>query len=150
MRIKQDEYTFTTGEVDEAISIMREAARWLINIGKPMWMIEDICREKIKNPPEEFIVLKVKGIGVAAMTLSFYDPFFWPNINKGDSGFIHKLSIRRAFAGKGYAQKLIDKAKKLCQEKGVSFLRLDCDFHREALCRFYERAGFKLVKQDIM
>src|SRR5690554_6358512 len=103
---------------------MREAARWLIDIDKPLWKIEDICREKIKNPPEEFIVLKIKGVSAAAMTLSFYDPFFWPNINKGNSGFIHKLSIKRAYAGKGYAQKLIDQAKIICIEKGVRFLRL--------------------------
>lgn len=49
---------------------MREAARWLIDMVKPMWKIEDICRKKIKNPSEEFIVLKVKRISITAVTLS--------------------------------------------------------------------------------
>lgn len=137
---------FTTGDVDEAISIMQEAAKWLIDTGKPMWRLEDICRGRINNPAEEFIVLWGNGIGVAAMMLSFFDPFFWPNVEKSSSGFIHKLSIRREFAGKGYAEKLIEYAKVVCRDKGIKALRLDCDSHRDGLCKFYEKAGFKLVE----
>lgn len=134
--------TFTIGEIEEAISIISEAAKWLIDTGKPMWKLEDIKAEKLGNAPEEFLILKVNGIGVAAMTLSFYDPFFWPNIEKGKSGFIHKLSIRRDFAGKGYAEKLIEYAGKLCLKKGVHYLRLDCDPNRHGLCNFYQKVGF--------
>lgn len=63
---------------------MRETANWLIDTGKPMWSIDDINAVKMNNRPEEYIVLKVNGIGVAVMTLNFYDPFFWPDIENGN------------------------------------------------------------------
>jgi ribosomal protein S18 acetylase RimI-like enzyme len=141
-----NDITFTTGEVDEALSIMREAAQWLIDSGKPLWRIEDLRREQIKNPAEEFVVLRQDGKAIAAMILNFYDPFVWPDIEKGSSGFIHKLAVRREFAGKGCAEKLIEYAKKVCLEKGIAYLRLDSDPSREGLRRLYEKTGFKLVE----
>lgn len=67
---------FTHGDVDEAFSVMQEAAQWLIDKGEPMWAPSTITREKIKNPPEEFIVGYADGKSAVAMTLSFFDPFF--------------------------------------------------------------------------
>ena len=87
---------------------MKEASKWLIDAGKPMWRIEDINAENISSKPEEFIVIKLNGTGVAAMTLSFNDQFFWPDNAEGESGFIHKLSVRRDFPGKGYSEKIIE------------------------------------------
>lgn len=139
-----DIITYEIRNTDLAISIMKEAAKWLVDIGKPLWRIEDISAEKISNKPEEYIVMKVNGVGAAAMILSFQDAFFWPDIAKGESGFIHKLSIRRDFAGKGYSEKIIEYAKQLCMEKGIHCLRLDCDPNRQRLCDFYEKVGFVL------
>lgn len=141
-----DEYRFTTGDSEEAISIMKEATQWLIDEGKLMWRIEELNRECLKNPAEEYIVMYNKeGVGVAAMLLSFHDPFFWPDIQAGVSGFIHKLAIRRNYAGKGLANKLIEHAVSICIKRGVDAIRLDCDPHRTGLCRFYEEAGFSLI-----
>ena len=67
-------------------------------------------------------------------------------MEKGSSGFIHKLSVRNEFAGKGYAEKLIERAKEICAGKGIHCLRLDCDPRRQGLCRLYEKAGFKLLE----
>ena len=125
---------------------MREAAQWLVDIGKPMWNLEDLSPVKINNPSDEFIVMWIDEESVAAMTLSFEDRFFWPHVALNTSGFIHKLSIRRKFAGKGYAEMLIGHAKKLCLAKSIYYLRLDCDPHRKGLTNFYENCGFSLVE----
>ena len=137
---------FTCGDKEEAINIMREAAQWLIDIGKPMWNLDDLSPDKIDNPPDEFIVMWVDGESVATMTLSFEDKFFWPNIALNTSGFIHKLSVRREYAGKGYAKILVEHAKKLCLIKKINCLRLDCDPHRKGLNEFYINCGFSLVE----
>ena len=140
------DYRLTLGDVEEALSIIREAAQWLIDTGKPMWMLDEITRESIQNPADEFIVLWDGTESVAAMTLSFEDRFFWPDVQEGSSGFIHKLSVRRKFAGIGAPRMLIDFAMRLCRDKGIFELRLDCDPHRKGLCDFYEGCGFKLLE----
>ena len=138
---------FSRGKALESLSIMREAAQWLIDIGQPMWSLDELTTDVIKNPPEEFIVLhESNGEGVATCLLSFADSFFWPNIPENTSGFIHKLAVKRKYAGRGYAALLVKHAAQLCREKGIHEIRLDCDPHRKGLCEFYEGIGFGLVE----
>lgn len=138
---------YTAGDVDESLSIMQEAAQWLIDTGRPMWHLKDLTREAIANPAEDFIVLWDGEQGVSTLTLSFADPYFWPDIPSGTSGFIHKLSVRRAYAGSGVAESIVKIAAEICKSKGIYELRLDCDPHRSGLCAFYEHIGFNRVQE---
>jgi len=133
---------FTTGDIEEALLIMREAAQWLIDIGKPMWDIEEFTRDHYTNPVDEFIVLYSNNESIATGILSFEDKFFWPNIPANTSGFIHKLAVKRRYAGQDMIAKLINHAVEKCKTRGVSALRLDCDAERSGLCALYERYGF--------
>jgi GNAT superfamily N-acetyltransferase len=141
---------FTSGNKSEAIDIIREAARWLIDTGKPMWGEDELTDEHFSNPPEEFIVMWDGNQSVAAMTLSFtkniIDKHCWPEIPPDESGFLHKLSVRRKYAGKGLAARLAEHAKQLCAAKGIRYLRLDCDANREGLMALYKSCDFSLVE----
>jgi len=136
----------TTGEKLEAINIMCEAAQWLIDIDKPMWDIDDLSVDKITDPSEQFYVMWDGNESIATMILSFEDKFFWPHIPVNTSGFIHKLSVKRKNAGKGYAKMMVEHAKKVCLAKSIKYLRLDCDPHREGLLKLYNSCGFTLVE----
>lgn len=144
--------SISTGNVDEAIGIMREAAKWLIDIGKPMWKLDEITKVKLlaDTKADEFFVLKVDNDSAGAMILKWYDPFFWPDIKPGESGFIHKLSIRRKYSGIGISKKMIEYAASECRKRNVSFLRLDCAGDRKELCNFYEKVGFKQIGRKTM
>ena len=135
-----------SGEKQEAINIMREAAQWLIGIGKPLWEINDLNVDSFSNPPDEFYVMWNENESVASMILSFEDKFIWPNIAPNTSGFIHKLSVKRKYAGKGYSKTMVEHAKMICINKGINYLRLDCDPHREGLLKLYNTCGFSLVE----
>jgi len=137
--------TFTAGDVDAALSIMREAALWQLAQGTPLWQLENLTREKITNPAEEFVVAWADGESAACCLLSFEDKLFWPEVPAGTSGFVHKLAVRRAFAGTGVTTQLMAHAEELCRARGVSVLRLDTDLSRPKLCALYERAGFRRV-----
>ncbi|AKL98560.1 GNAT family N-acetyltransferase [Endomicrobium proavitum] len=137
------DYKFTTGNVQEALSIIREAAEWMKNTGKPMWLTEDLTFEKIAKPQDDYIVMWDGGESVAAVILSFEDRDFWLDIAVNFSGFIHKLSVRRKYAGTGAAKKIIEHAKQICKSKNINALRLDTDPHRTSLIKFYENLGFK-------
>ena len=137
--------TFTTGDAETAIDIMREAAQWQIDRGSPLWSIETLSRARLSNPAEEFLVALVDGESVACCLLSFEDKLFWPDVPAGSSGFLHKLAVRRKFAGMGISTRLMEHAQELCREKGIPALRLDTDLHRPKLCAIYESLGFRRV-----
>jgi len=148
--MNRENIRFTQGDRDEAVDIIREAARWLSDTGKPMWTEHELTIEHFPNPPDEFIVMWDGDQSIAAMTLGFEDRFFWPDVPPNTSGFIHKLSIRRKYAGKGLAALMVEYAKQVCEAKGIRYLRLDCDPHREGLMSFYKACGFSLVEIKVI
>ena len=101
--------SISVGAVDDAIKVIREAAKWLIDTEKPLWKLEELTKEKLlkDNKEEEFYVLRVDNELAGAMILKWNDPFFWPNIKEGQSGFVHKLSVRRKYSGTGVSEKMI-------------------------------------------
>jgi ribosomal protein S18 acetylase RimI-like enzyme len=139
-----NDFKFAVGNIDEAVSIMRQAAEWLIDSGKKMWDLQDLTFEKIGRPKDEYIVMYNSFESVACAILSFEDKDFWLEIPVNMSGFIHKLCVRRKYAKSGAAQKLIEYIEQICKNKGISVLRLDCDPHRKSLVKVYENIGFKL------
>ena len=137
--------TFTAGDVETALDIMREAAQWQIDRGTPLWGLETLTRARLNNPAGEFLTAWVDGESAACGLLSFEDRLFWPDVPAGGSGFLHKLAVRRRFAGTGVASQLVAYAEELCRGRGVYMLRLDTDLHRPKLCAVYEGLGFRRV-----
>jgi ribosomal protein S18 acetylase RimI-like enzyme len=139
-----NKYEVLTGEVDNAIFIMREVAKWCIELDLNMWKLEELTREKlIKGIKEEnFCVSRINDEAAASMILQWYDPYFWPHLKENESGFVHKLCVRRKFAGMNLSKKMIDYAMNECRKKGISYLRLDTDAENPKLCGIYEGLGF--------
>lgn len=148
----KNQLSINNGTVDEAIEVMKEAAKWLIDMEKSMWKLEDMTKEKLlkDGKEDEFYVLKVDDEVAGAMILKWNDPFFWPDIKQGQSGFIHKLSVRRKYSGTGISEKMIEHAAEECRKRNIDFLRLDCAGDRKELCSFYEKIGFKQVRRKMM
>jgi hypothetical protein len=94
-----EKISFEKGQIDDAISIMREAAQWLIDKGEPLWNIDELTADKLQKTEDEreFIVCYVDREKASSMILQWHDPYFWPNVKKDESGFIHKLSIARKY-----------------------------------------------------
>lgn len=135
---------YTTGDVETAISIMKEAAEWLIATGRKLWSHEKLTREKLmyNRQQDDFYVAYVDGEPAGAMILDWKDPEIWGDDSGTESGYIHKLSVRRTFAGKGLPSRLIGHATAVCLSKEISLLRLDCDATRPFLLELYPKLGF--------
>ncbi len=137
--------TFTSKNKAEALSVMRESAQWLINSGKPLWRLEDLSEHNLQYETCEFYVVWLGNESVGAFILDFDGGFIW-QYSPESAGYIHKLSVRRKFAGKGYSKILIEYAADICRKRcNIKYLRLDCDLHRKKLCRLYESCGFELA-----
>jgi GNAT superfamily N-acetyltransferase len=140
-------FAVVQGDIDNAIDIMKEVARWCEDTGKNMWHPYELSRERLLRgiTAENFCVGKVGNDNAAAMILQWHDPLFWPQVAKDQSGFIHKLCVRRSYGGQGLSQKMVAYAIKECQNKGVRSLRLDTGRDRYPLHTLYESFGFVQV-----
>jgi ribosomal protein S18 acetylase RimI-like enzyme len=138
-----------TGEVDNAILIMREVAEWCIESELKMWKLEELTREKLMENiiDENFCVGRINEEAAVSMILQWYDPYFWPHLNENESGFVHKLCVRRKFARMNLSQKMIEYAINECRKRGISYIRLDTDGDNAKLCEIYEKLGFVQVNK---
>ncbi len=139
-------FTFARGGAQAAVAVMLEAAQWLESRGMPLWTREEIERLPSLYPADAFLVLyDEEGQPAAAALLTDADPLFWPHVPPHTTSVLHKLYVRRAYAGKGLALRLLDCAAELCKQEGLRWLRLDCDASREKLRALYLSAGFSFA-----
>ncbi len=130
------------GDVDVIIMILEEAAQLAASKGMPMWPLE-FQAEPIAGGIErgEIYLALVGEQAAGTLTLQWSDPVVWGTM-AADTGYVHKLAIRRAFAGRQLGLRLLAWAEEAVAAAGRSFLRLDCVATNPVLRDYYERAGF--------
>jgi GNAT superfamily N-acetyltransferase len=80
---------------------------------------------------------------VGVMKLEMEDITFWPDVPSGDSLFVHRLAVRRAFSGGPISTALLDFARSEAIRRERRYLRLDCAADRPKLRNVYESFGFR-------
>ena len=129
-------------DVDVAVSILSEAARWLLERGIRQWP-DPFPRDRIVALQErgELYVARLDGQTVATFAFLWSDPAFWGE-RPPDAGYVHALAVRRAYAGRGLGERLLDWADGQAGAAGREYLRLDCMSDNAILRTYYERFGF--------
>ena len=127
------------------VALLSEAEAWLRDQGSPMWRDNELILDRVSADIGAGLVFVADCDGTVAATMRFQleDPEFWPDLAQGDSAFVHRLAVRRAFAGRGLSTALLAWAVKRARELGKSYLRLDCEASRPKLRAVYERFGFQ-------
>lgn len=131
-------------DVETVSAILQESANWLIEKGEKLWQLDELAADKIKEQVESgmFWLAKVEGEAAGCVRFQLEDKEYWGDVPHEDSAFIHRLAVRRKFAGQGISRALVDWAKTKAKAEGKEFLRLDC-INRENLRQVYENYGFK-------
>lgn len=126
-------------------SILREAANWLVRRGTPLWKADELTPDKINAEISAglFWLAEVDGTSAGCVRFQTEDRLFWPDVSPEESAFIHRLAVRRQFAGGAVSGALIEWAKARAVGLGKRYLRLDCEAKSKSLCGVYERAGFR-------
>ncbi len=134
----------SAADVADILSIMREGAAWMVAKGCPAWEVSNLTPQMAAPFIErsEFVVARARGEVVGCCTLTRTDPDFWPDDPPGFAAYIHKLAVRRSFAGGWVTQRLVDHGLDLARAWGCQALRLDC---HPILHAVYERLGFTYV-----
>jgi GNAT superfamily N-acetyltransferase len=135
----------TPADTDEIAAILQEAEDWLRSRGVSMWLPAELRLDRLREDVAAGMHFLAEVDGEVAGTLRFQleDEEFWPDEPHGESAFVHRLAVRRRFAGAGVGDALLGWAADRARALGRSYLRLDCDRHRPRLRAFYERNGFR-------
>ncbi len=133
-------------EAATVAGVLNEAAQWIAAEGRPLWTATDIAPERIRRDTEagSYFIARKNGEVAGVVRLDLEDPHFWPEIESGSSVFVHKLAVRRAWAGQGVPIALLGFARERARGLGRPWLRLDCVADRAPLRRLYEGFGFSL------
>jgi GNAT superfamily N-acetyltransferase len=125
-------------------TILKEAANWLRTTGRTMWRDDELDPDRIYNDVEAGLFYLAHYEGEPAGTIKFQleDPRFWPDLADNDAAYVHRIAVKREFAGKGISSKMLEWAVNHAASLGRSYLRLDCEADRQALRAIYERFGF--------
>jgi GNAT superfamily N-acetyltransferase len=62
------------------------------------------------------------------------------------AGYIHKLAVGPAYTGRGVGLQLLLWAEKQALAAGKRYFRLNCLASDRGLCDYYEKAGFKHIR----
>jgi len=127
-------------------AILTGAAEWVEQLdGTTMWVEDELADDRIAAEVDAglFYVAECDGDMVGALKFQLDDQLFWPDLATDDSAFIHRLAVRRTYAGQGVSAALLRWAVDHARSLGRQYLRLDCDAERARLRDLYERFGFR-------
>ncbi len=138
-------------DIDTVLGILDEAAAWIIEQKIPsVWKPGDFSRqtflEQISRGEVHIGLVDEKPAGT--ITLQWADVAFWGE-QQPDSGYVHKLAVRPAYAGQKIGLEMLKWAEAEARKAGKRFLRLNCLAADRKIRDYYERAGF-LYKGDIV
>lgn len=142
----------TKTDLETASSILTEAANWRIERGIPVWKPEHFTLDKIKPVIErsELYLAQYAGEPLGVLYFQWEDALCWQNVPAGESAFLHRIAVRRRFAGQGVVKEMIRWAGEKAKSAGRQYLRLDCDGNTPRLCTHYESLGFKYHSHEPM
>jgi GNAT superfamily N-acetyltransferase len=134
----------TLDDAPTVASILSEAARWLEQSGKVMWRDGELTAETVAIDVGAGLFQLAEADHEAAGTIKFQleDKLFWPDIRQEESAFVHRLAVRRKFAGGVISVAMLQWAVERARGLQRRYLRLDCEASRLRLRAFYEGFGF--------
>jgi len=132
-------------DAENVIGVLQEAAQWLEQSGLAMWRDDELLPARITADVAAGLFFLAESEGVVAGVVKFQleDSLFWPDVRRGQSAFVHRLAVRRRFAGGGISSALLGWAVERARTLGREYLRLDCEASRVRLRAVYEKFGFR-------
>jgi ribosomal protein S18 acetylase RimI-like enzyme len=125
-------------------NILLEAAAWLEERAMPMWRDDELSAERIATEIADglYFVAEIENEVAGTVRYQLSDSIFWPDTPGDDAAYVHRLAVRRRYAGGEISTALLRWAVERTASLGRRFVRLDCEAERAPLRDFYERFGF--------
>jgi GNAT superfamily N-acetyltransferase len=110
-----------------------------------MWRDDELLPSRIAADVETglFHVAECAEEVAGVVKFQLEDALFWPDVPPAESAFVHRLAVRRRFAGGDISTALLKWAVEEAGAHQRRYLRLDCEASRSKLRAVYERFGFR-------
>jgi ribosomal protein S18 acetylase RimI-like enzyme len=133
-------------DLDAAVQVITEVSTWLA--GKDIsWLIDFPGPFKKRIAQGEVYLAYLDDWKTLTGTVSLSrepDPELWSSY-PGQARYVHRLAVRRKFAGRCIGTALVDLAGHMAAMEGVPWLRLDCSKDNKALQSYYLNQGFQYL-----
>jgi GNAT superfamily N-acetyltransferase len=133
-------------DVREALAIIREAATWAAAKGVPVWEQHELRPDAYEAAARrsELVIGYADATPAATMLLQAEDALYWPDEPPASALYLHKVAVRRTYAGQGWLPRLIQFAVAEAARQGIPRLRLDT-IERPTPRSLYEAHGFRAL-----
>ncbi|GAB3268480.1 hypothetical protein GCM10027347_37960 [Larkinella harenae] len=137
-------FTFRNDRPDDFLAIVREVGQWLTDSQQELWQPDTLVAENLFDDYTRgnCYVMYADDEPAATFILQWKDPLYFGDVPDNTAGFIHKLAIRRSFAGQNFFAPILAFCRQACLQRGLREIQLETDATRPSLMRFYERNGF--------
>jgi hypothetical protein len=123
-------------------SIMVEAADWQKRNGHPAWHFDSISMEAVVREINLFFLAEIDAEASGSFKFQTEDKLFWPDHPGDEAAYLHKIAVRRKFAGGKISHSILVRAAEHARTLRKIYLRLDCDAASPSLRGVYENFGF--------
>ena len=96
-----DKVEIIFNQIEEAISVMREVAKWGREKGLRIWPEDWLTPEELiteEAQTENFCIGKVDGVTACSFILQWSDSAYWKDAPKYDAAYLHKFCNGRSLA----------------------------------------------------
>ena len=143
----------TPDDLDTVLAIVRGAAEWLVEKGRPDWRsyltpagfrrIQD--RVNGAEGVEVYLASQDQSDAAAGVfSVEWSDRLHWDAVGEdGLAGYIHMLAVDRAARGAGVGKRMVQAAETVIERHGRQFARLDCGAYNAFLCGYYRSLGYR-------
>src|SRR5205809_685602 len=86
----------------ETVSVnLREVADWLDSRGMGLWRLDELMPTTILQDVSDglFFLAEHPAQPVGTLKFQLSDELFWPDVSQDDAAYIHRVAVRRKFAG---------------------------------------------------
>mgnify|MGYP002639235539 CR=1 FL=1 len=112
--------------------------------GESLWTDEEVSNPAIEKDVlagDYYLLLDGEQV-LAIFIMQDFDSYYWPEAKAGEALYLHRIVVRRAFAGAGHSQTILRFVVDRARQLGIPFIRLDCDRYRAGLNQLYTNLGF--------
>ena len=100
----------TESDIPVPEEVLLNTVNWLNEMEQPLWNANEVTWDELSKNYRisDFYIAYADGKPSGCLALVDHDPFFWPDVKKGESLFIHKLAVTEAARKAGVADALIE------------------------------------------
>ena len=133
-------------EIDAFVALLEEAGAWLWERGIRQWEpgSHDAQRPRLARDLERGCVrlVRLDGRVAAGVILDWAPGPVWKE-RPGEAGYVSKLAVARAFAGRRLGHALLRDCESATGGTGREFVRLDCWSGNDRLRAYYAERGYR-------